>query len=80
MKFSYLCIVGRKIGDGALASRNFVSGLQDFTACPARKTPSGNRQRELINHKLLIYDFLLQFKRSAHKGPQNLTKSKRKSN
>jgi hypothetical protein len=37
MKFSYLCIVERKIETGASASQNFVSGLRDFTACPERK-------------------------------------------
>ena len=37
LKNSYLCIVNRKIENGAMASENFVSGLRDFTACPERK-------------------------------------------
>ena len=37
MKFSYLCIVEGKIEKSASARENFVSGLRDFTACPARK-------------------------------------------
>jgi len=37
LKNSYLCSVEIKMERGALASRNFVSGLPEFTACPARK-------------------------------------------
>ena len=37
MKNMYLCSVEIKIETGALASQNFVSGLQNFTACPERK-------------------------------------------
>ena len=37
LKKSYLCIVEKKDEEGAVASEKFVSGLQNFTACPARK-------------------------------------------
>jgi hypothetical protein len=37
MKISYLCSVDNKDGNSAQGSENFVSGLRDFTACPARK-------------------------------------------
>ena len=37
MKYSYLCIVRRKIESDALDSPNLFSGLTKFTACPARK-------------------------------------------
>ena len=60
LKNSYLCSVEMKDGNGAQGSEIFVSGLQKFLPAQGAKIPSGNRQNELINHKLQIFDFLLQ--------------------
>jgi hypothetical protein len=65
MKFSYLCIVGRKIETGAPASQNFVSGLRDFTACPERKksirkSTESVSQQQTINFRFFI-TFLLTY-------------------
>ena len=37
MKYSYLCIVRRKIESGAQGSQKLFSGLANFTACPEPK-------------------------------------------
>jgi len=65
MKFSYLCIVERKIETGAEASQNFVSGLRDFTACPERKksirkSTDSVSQQQTINFRFFI-TFLLTY-------------------
>jgi hypothetical protein len=59
MKIPYFCIVEGKIEKSASARENFVSGLRDFTACPARKktirkaTKSVN-QPQTINLRFFI--------------------------
>ena len=37
MKYSYLCIVRRKIESGAQGSQKLFPGLANFAACPGRK-------------------------------------------
>ena len=37
MKSYYLCIVKLKDGNGAQGTKIFLSGLENFTACPERK-------------------------------------------
>jgi len=37
MNYSYLCIVNRNDGIGAQGTKNLLSGLAKFTACPERK-------------------------------------------
>ena len=61
MKYSYLCIVRRKIESGAQGSQKLFSGLANFTACPERKKKgSRTNEYERINHLCLIYELLLQ--------------------
>ena len=60
LKNSYLCSTEQEDGNGTQGSEIFVSGLQKFLPAQGAKIPSGNRQNELINHKLQIFDFLLQ--------------------
>ena len=53
-KFRTFAVSKERCERSVLASENYVSGLQKFTTCPARKNSiwkSG--KRELINHKPL---------------------------
>ena len=71
LKISYLCSIERKMGKWALGQREFGFRPARIYYLPrAEKIPSGSRQSELINHKLLIFDFLLHFKRSAPFGAE----------
>ena len=46
MNYSYLCIVNRNDGIGAQGTKNLLSGLAKFTACPERKKEVANGDEE----------------------------------
>ena len=48
MNYSYLCIVNRNDGIWAQGTKNLLSGLAKFTACPERKKEVANGDKE--NH------------------------------
>jgi len=45
MNYSYLCIVNRNDGIWAQGTKNLLSGLAKFTACPERKKGSREWRR-----------------------------------
>ena len=59
LKNSYLCSVDNKDGTARKAAKYLSQACKNFLPAQGAKNPSGNRQNELINHKLQIFDFLL---------------------
>ena len=52
MNYSYLCIVNRNDGIWAQGTKNLLSGLAKFTACPERKKEVANGDKpETLNIK-----------------------------
>ena len=52
MNYSYLCIVNRNDGIGAQGTKNLLSGLAKFTACPERKKEVANGDERESKQKL----------------------------
>ena len=59
LKNSYLCSVDNKDGTARKAAKYLSQACKNFLPAQGAKNPSGNRQNELINHKLQIFDFIL---------------------
>ena len=59
LKNSYLCSVDNKDGTARKAAKYLSQACKNFLPAQGAKFPSGNRQNELINHKLQIFDFIL---------------------
>ena len=56
LKNSYLCSVDNKDGTARKAAKYLSQACKNFLPAQGAKNPSGNRQNELINHKLQIFE------------------------
>jgi len=59
VKIWYICIVNRNDGFWAQGTKNLLSGLANFTACPERKKEVANGDEEKPRQKLKIKTKLL---------------------
>ena len=56
LKNSCLCSVDDKDGTARKAAKYLSQACKNFLPAQGAKNPSGNRQNELINHKLQIFE------------------------
>ena len=61
LKNSYLCSVDNKDGPARKAAKYLSQACKNFLPAQSAKMEVRKSANELINHKQLIFDFLLQF-------------------